>query len=825
MNREARANEIKYLLGPILLPVVIFFRELIGLTVFAGFDFTHLILPFQKFARESLYAGELPEWNPYMFGGFPQLAEGEGGFFYPGNVLFLLPGDQGVLLSWTVVLHFILAGCLMYAFLRGRGIRPQTSAWLSVFYQLIPGLILRAETVGLFEAVTWLPGFYWGIERAVMSAVEGRKSGWVMWVMFTSMCVAMMLLAGSSQIAFYGMLGGVFYLGGLCLLGIKTKKLVVWGLVSLGVTAVVAAVLAAVQLIPTSIFSQLSYRVQDAGFEYYRIGTWLNFPRLASLFVFPAISEPEEILHYVTSLGYIGFLPAMLVGIALSLHRKYMNPILAPFMLVFFGVLLAFGLNIALNEDLITYPGFRLFRALGRMILPTVVGFFALAAVGLDRMIDYGVDGSKKAAINKGITGTVIVSVILVVWLVIYEGLPLSGFLTIGLINLGIGAVVVLALLGIYMNAGNRKVLVGVLVAWLVLQVVSIIPLSLAITMSRSGFERVADKLSLGGTVESNDPLRSARVLIGNERDVWDPLLERIGSGVLTPGEELPIPAFGNELTLADIGVVNAYTPLVTDRWHEIAHEYAASGLVLEDVTEASIRLRLILALTGTDALVVPEAFTGGYGFVEAGSDVEGVFPEGWHVLKVPGPHVPYVSIPTYVEAWSESDWEWFKHWIGQRFFEPGDWVSVEIGENADVPAGMEWGQVQTDMEEFDTQLPAWGGISYEFDADRNLATLRSGTGSPEITMRVNSPDACWVVVRESHIPGWRAEIDGAEVTIYTADYLFMGIPVQAGEHTVKLTYRTPGLPEGAWISCAGWLLWIMVMALSVRISRRKMQD
>jgi uncharacterized membrane protein YfhO len=47
------------------------------------------------------------------------------------------------------------------------------------------------------------------------------------------------------------------------------------------------------------------------------------------------------------------------------------------------------------------------------------------------------------------------------------------------------------------------------------------------------------------------------------------------------------------------------------------------------------------------------------------------------------------------------------------------------------------------------------------------------------------------VVFSESNLPGWIAEVDGERAPIYTANYLFMGVLVPEGAHT--LTFRYAG--------------------------------
>ena len=64
---------------------------------------------------------------------------------------------------------------------------------------------------------------------------------------------------------------------------------------------------------------------------------------------------------------------------------------------------------------------------------------------------------------------------------------------------------------------------------------------------------------------------------------------------------------------------------------------------------------------------------------------------------------------------------------------------------------------------------------------------------------------------------GWTAYIDGAEVPIYKANGLFIGIPLSEGEHSVRLIYRTPWLYEGAALSCAAAAVFVALLIISRR--------
>ncbi|MCX6645253.1 MAG: YfhO family protein, partial [bacterium] len=281
-----------------------------------------------------------------------------------------------------------------------------------------------------------------------------------------------------------------------------------------------------------------------------------------------------------------------------------------------------------------------------------------------------------------------------------------------------------------------------------------------------------------------------------------------------------PIPATGNELALANVGILNAYTPLVTDRWHRVAREYAARGL--GEIDNASVRLRNILAITRTNAIIAPDSFTGGEGFENLDFDLTSLFPNNWHVIKTPDP-VDYISVPRYVEAWSETHWDWFKHWITEPGYVPGESVCVEVDENTVLPDGMEWAEPLTPVGDFDPLLPATGGFELNPESVCEItAVTRDIYGAPVMYIDVNADQACWVVIRESNMPGWTATVDGKPARISTADFLFMGVPVPDGSHQIKLVYRTPGLAAGGWISGAGWLIFLLMIGLTVVIQRKK---
>ncbi len=64
-----------------------------------------------------------------------------------------------------------------------------------------------------------------------------------------------------------------------------------------------------------------------------------------------------------------------------------------------------------------------------------------------------------------------------------------------------------------------------------------------------------------------------------------------------------------------------------------------------------------------------------------------------------------------------------------------------------------------------------------------------------------------WLLLMDSHDPGWLATLDGSKATLRAANVAFRGVPVPAGDHEVKLVYRPPAVLRGLLASAVFGLL------------------
>lgn len=74
-------------------------------------------------------------------------------------------------------------------------------------------------------------------------------------------------------------------------------------------------------------------------------------------------------------------------------------------------------------------------------------------------------------------------------------------------------------------------------------------------------------------------------------------------------------------------------------------------------------------------------------------------------------------------------------------------------------------------------------------DADTGILNVSSYENG-YIVVETDSKKTEWLVLSESMLPGWKAYIDGVEVPIYYANYLFQAVEVPAGKHRVTFEYR-----------------------------------
>ncbi|MCL4459321.1 MAG: YfhO family protein [Chloroflexi bacterium] len=107
------------------------------------------------------------------------------------------------------------------------------------------------------------------------------------------------------------------------------------------------------------------------------------------------------------------------------------------------------------------------------------------------------------------------------------------------------------------------------------------------------------------------------------------------------------------------------------------------------------------------------------------------------------------------------------------------------------------------------------GGDQNLSGAGTDQATVDILEYSPErIVLHMRSAHAGVLVLTDSYYPGWRAWVDGHEQRIMRVDYLFRGLVLKDGEHTVEFRYEPRPLLIGLLLSLctlALALIWVII--------------
>ncbi|MGB2661613.1 MAG: hypothetical protein WBD04_04440 [Candidatus Omnitrophota bacterium] len=182
--------------------IVAFLWDIISLKgYFIGGDNFVQFYPWFKAYAASIKSGHFPFWTRFMQSGFPLMAEGQVGGFYPLNILFFLTLPFKYAYNYSIVFHFILAGVSIYFLARKLGaswMGGTLSALIFCFGSSYAGCFYNTITL---RTLSWVPLVFLLIEHYF----ERDKPAFLF---LAGLIFGFQLLAGFVQVAIYS---GVFY--------------------------------------------------------------------------------------------------------------------------------------------------------------------------------------------------------------------------------------------------------------------------------------------------------------------------------------------------------------------------------------------------------------------------------------------------------------------------------------------------------------------------------------------------------------------------------------------------------------------------------------
>ena len=208
----------------------------------------------QKYFADRIWSG-LPFWTPYVFSGFPFLADPQVGAWYPLNWPFFLAGVTPRGIQLELALHALLACAGAYLlFFRLLGGRAAALAG-AVAYGFSGYFAGASSHLGVFASGAWLPWLLLGFSRALESSA-------LRYTALTGLAAGCMVLAGHFQTSLYALAAVALFAVSTVIQEPRRWKRVAGILAGIAVTAVLVS---AVQTLPGLELTRHSVR---AGFDY-----------------------------------------------------------------------------------------------------------------------------------------------------------------------------------------------------------------------------------------------------------------------------------------------------------------------------------------------------------------------------------------------------------------------------------------------------------------------------------------------------------------------------------------------------------------------------
>lgn len=287
-----------------------------------GGDGKCFYLPIRAFSGAVMRSGSFPLWNPYVFAGFPHLADIQAGVFYPPNIFFYLFLPPAAAFDVSLVFNVFLILFFASRFLRLLVSSP-SAIWIGASTFALAGILSNnAVTVTIPNAAAWIPPFFWCLEKWLRTS-ESRYC----WL--GSLCLAMQVLAGWPQMV----LLTAIYSGIYVLLSLPTSERrlkFIAGYVGMGILSaglVMAQVLPTLELKAQTILQRLSYPEFSFGSVSPQLLGLIYFPFLLGaglpgvMHTFHKVPFYGPISHQV-NIYYVGILPLMLAMAAVPLWQR-----------------------------------------------------------------------------------------------------------------------------------------------------------------------------------------------------------------------------------------------------------------------------------------------------------------------------------------------------------------------------------------------------------------------------------------------------------------------------------------------------------------------
>ena len=731
--------------------------------------------PSRALLGRAVRSGEIPFWNPHQMCGTPFLADYQSAVLYPPNLLFaVLPTDRAF--GLLAFLHLIAAGGFTYVFLRGIGLGRTGSTFGGIAFMLSGFAITWLELPIFLSTAVWLP-LALHFSRVAHETRSARYTG------LSGIALALTLVGGHPQIAFYCCMAVALYWVYLTFAG--WEKTSVFRSLSFAVlTFAIGLALAAPQLLPSAELAALSHRGGSAPTaQGYAAYSALAIPwKMLVTLVLPNSLGLRQLPQYAEYCGFVGILSLILSFAAFGLRGRPARQAWFFGLIGVLGMLMALGTGI--NRAFYFYvPGFARSGSPSRALFLFMFSAAILGGIGLDRML--------RGSDDEG------------------EGRPLAGVIVGGIAVLVLAVGLVWGNVGVFAQAcANCGILRGLLSESSVFAAVFGLGLLVVILTATGKLSRglggalaililAAELLAFG--VGFNPTCKPSQVYpmtptlsflrknAGFERimpanDYWS--LVRFPKAILPP----------NSATAYGLFDVQGYDSLFPARYKGVldavagrdssprengnmvfARNPSSPAYDLLSVRSVILREPMRGARRMPDGCFVrpnPEAFPRAF-LVHT---VE--YADGEEILRRIAAGDPVLRSIALIDA---NDGGYLDVW-------------QSLGLRRDEPAAVDRAKI----------------VKYTCNT---------------VTVKVQAARAGILVLTDQFYPGWEARVDGKRANVGRVDYVFRGVAVPAGTHTVRFIYSPDAFERGLRFTKMALVLLVCfgIYSLARRFGRRRL--
>ncbi|HEY9077118.1 MAG TPA: YfhO family protein [Anaerolineaceae bacterium] len=764
-----RDNHYPYLVIFIAQSILFLPNLIAGKVLFWGAPILQFI-PWWTFAAEMVFQGKFPFWNTYLGFGAPLLANYQLAFFYPPNWILLagywIGGTEGIATGFSILeyLHLIFAGVGWVKFLAYHRYNRLAQTIAGLAYCLSGYLIARNGFFSMIWVAAWYPWIFLLIDKAIDTIEKTWKEKFPAFLL-ASIAVSMQLLAGHAQLTWYCILlssGWVL---------VDTFQRISWirfckVIISLLIIYLVATALSAIQLVPTLEYLLNSSRA--GAFEYesamtYSLWKWRLLTFIApNFFGNPGTGNYWGYASFWEDAGYIGLIPLLLAISTVKrffytqryqgMERLSKSRFLFAWGALTLGVILALGKFTPVFPWLYhNIPTFNMFQAPARFLLWTVFCFVLLSAEGVQTW-QYPTSKWGVYWLRLGTAGCV--SIVIGAFIM---GQYLSGNRATFILPTVIAGIIAFltGFLTLALRWTNREphrlywelIVVTLVIGDLVLANISTIPWSDRAIFNRNRFE----------VQDSSLQNSQRRVYIDSSLEYQQKFDRFFRFTSFIPRESwtnIYPTLLPNTNLFLKIKLANNFDPLIPARYLDLIH--------LIESTSFSEKVQLFRLIYVTDYWRKPQPGSG---------EIEQVQIANSHQWL-------WSSCPILVETGLGS-LEKIREWLSKT--SDDNFLVIETSNE----------NIQNNCET--TEEPV-NVFSYTESSNR-------------ITIMIDTPQDGWLSINEAYYPGWKAYIDGKEVNVYQANYLFQAVAVHSGKHTVEFVYHSSKFLIGACITFTTILL------------------